>query len=469
MLPLVPPGEGDSPYQSVSAFAGNPWLIDPGTLVHKGLLTAEEVESARFRANDPAGNEAQPPFAIDYARAAAVQEPLLRMAAGRLSPEHRAAVTEFSRAQGNWLDDYALFMALSGHFGTLRFQDWPDRSLVLHRPFAVAREMRRQAVEVDFWRFVQYEFHSQWNALREYATRNGIGLFGDMPLYVSECSADVWGASRVFELDADRRAKRVAGVPPDYFAAEGQRWGQPLYDWKRLAATGYAWWIGRIRHALDLYDAVRIDHFRGLAAYWAIPVESPDARSGTWVQGPGTALFRALEKDLGPIPIIAEDLGDIDDNVRGLLAATGFPGMRVLQFAFLDDGDSVHLPHNHVRNSIAYTGTHDNDTALGWLYGASQAERARILSYCGIPAGEWGRGGADSPSTRNLVRTLWASPSCLAIVPLQDLLGFGTDTRMNTPSTPTGNWRFRFKRENLEEFTRIAAPWLRDLGRTYHR
>jgi 4-alpha-glucanotransferase len=176
-----------------------------------------------------------------------------------------------------------------------------------------------------------------------------------------------------------------------------------------------------------------------------------------------------LEKDLGPIPIIAEDLGDIDDNVRGLLAATGFPGMRVLQFAFLDDGDSVHLPHNHVRNSIAYTGTHDNDTALGWLYGASEAERARILSYCGIPAGEWGRGGADSPSTRNLVRTLWASPSCLAIVPLQDLLGFGTDTRMNTPSTPTGNWRFRFKRENLEEFTRIAAPWLRDLGRTYHR
>jgi 4-alpha-glucanotransferase len=329
--------------------------------------------------------------------------------------------------------------------------------------------MEEHAAEVAFWRFVQYEFHREWTALRAHATRNAVGLFGDMPLYVSENSADVWGRSEVFELGKDLRPSCVAGVPPDYFAANGQRWGQPLYDWKRLASDGYDWWIGRVRHALSLYDAVRIDHFRGFAAYWSIPAEAPDARSGQWIQGPGAAFFRALEKALGPVPIVAEDLGDIDDAVRRLLVATGFPGMKVLQFAFLDDSDSTHLPHNHVRNAIAYTGTHDNDTTLGWLYAMSAEERTRVTEYCGLPLEEWGRGGADSPALRQLFRTLWASPAVLAVVPMQDLLGFGSDTRMNTPATGTGNWRFRFTRENLEDFTRVSAPFLRDLGRIYRR
>jgi len=465
MLPLVPPGEGDSPYQSVSAFAGSPLLIDPGALADLGLLTAGEVDAARL-VHAGSGDSS---YAVDYERVRTVHEPLLRLAASRLSPELRSAVAAFADEQGGWLDDYALFMTLSGVFGGLPFQEWPDEALVRHRRPAVARALQEHGAEVDFWRFVQYEFHREWAALRAHAACNGVGLFGDMPLYVSENSADVWGRSGTFQLGEDLRPARVAGVPPDYYAAAGQRWGQPLYEWERLAADGYAWWIGRVRHALALYDAVRIDHFRGFAAYWSIPADAPDARTGEWVQGPGMAFFRALEKTLGPVPIVAEDLGDIDDAVRALLEATGFPGMKVLQFAFLDGSDSLHLPHNHVRNAIAYTGTHDNDTALGWLHAMGPEERARAIEYCGLPAEGWNRGGADGPGLRALFRTLWASTAVLAVVPMQDLLGFGTDTRMNTPATGSGNWRFRFTRANLEEFTRVSAPVLRDLGRIFRR
>ena len=463
LLPLVPPGEGDSPYQSVSAFAGSPWLIDLDALVRKGLLSPDEADSAKMRPF------VDSPYSVDYARVRTLHEPLLRLAAARLSDAGRAEVDAFARRHAGWLDDYALFMALSGRYGTLDFRTWPDEALVMHRPHAVAKALAENAEEVAFWRFVQAEFFAQWNALRARAARRGVGLFGDMPLYVSECSADVWGRPELFELDRDRRPSRVAGVPPDYFAADGQRWGQPLYDWKRHARDGYAWWIGRVRHALGFYDAVRIDHFRGLCAYWAIPAEAATAREGTWCPGPGMDLFRALEKAMGPAPIVAEDLGDIDADVRALLAETGFPGMKVLQFAFLDGSDSTHLPHNHVRNAIAYTGTHDNDTTLGWLFAMGEEERARTFEYCGIAPEGWTQGGPESPALRRLLRVLWASPAVVAVAPLQDVLGFGSDTRMNTPGKPDGNWRFRFTRENAEAFTRTAAPFLRALGRTYHR
>ena len=469
LLPLVPPGDGDSPYQSVSAFAGSPMLIDPGLLVRKRLLNSSEADLARFEPPGSQGRLCASPFAVDYKRVGAVQETLLRLAASRLTDVDRDAVAAFARSQKSWLDDYALYMTLSGVYGTLRFRSWPDRALVFHEPEAVARAMREYAAEVDFWRFVQYEFAVQWCSLRAHAASRGVGIIGDMPIYVAESSADVWGHGDVFELGEDLAPKRVAGVPPDYFAVDGQRWGNPLYDWARLAEDGYAWWIGRVRHALDLYDAVRIDHFRGFSSYWAIPADSQGARGGEWVPGPGVAFFDALERALGPVPIIAEDLGDIDDEVRELLSASGFPGMRVLQFAFLDDSDSTHLPHNHVRDCVAYTGTHDNNTSLGWLYEASEAERLRVVEYCGIPSDDWGRGGPDSPAIRALLRTLWASPARLVIVPLQDLLGFGADTRMNTPSVPTGNWRFRFTRENLEDFTRVDTPWLRSMGRIFRR
>jgi 4-alpha-glucanotransferase len=434
MLPLAPPGDGNSPYQAFSAFAGNPLLISPDELVRDGLLRRDDV-SARL----PSGP-------VDYDRVAALKARLLALAwdrfgggAGRalLAPFER-----FRRTQAGWLDDFALFMALREAHGGAGWSEWsPD--LVRRDPAALRTARRALADAVDRHRFVQFLFFRQLAAVRAHARRRGVRLVGDLPIFVSLDSSDVWSHPHLFQLDRRRRPTAVAGVPPDMFSKTGQRWGNPLYDWAAMRREGYAWWADRLRAALAQADLVRIDHFRGFEAYWRVPASSPTAQRGRWVKGPGEELFHALRASVGGLPVIAEDLGVITPPVEALRDALGLPGMRVLQFAFGgDDADNPHLPHNHVPNSVAYTGTHDNDTTPGWYASLRARDRARVHRYLGD-------GAANSPKSRatdigwSLIRSAWGSVASLAVAPFQDVLGLDSSARMNTPGTAGGNWRWR--------------------------
>jgi 4-alpha-glucanotransferase len=434
ILPLGPTGVGNSPYSGLSAFAGNPLLISPERLIEDGLLEPAHLASA------PAFD----PRHVDYARMATWKLGILRRAWEAFKPLRRGRPGEgwekFRSApeQAHWLEDWALFAALKARHAGRAWYAWP-RELVAREPGALERARRELSDLIDFEVFLQFLFFRQWVHLREVARGAGLLVMGDVPIYVGYDSAEVWARPELFDLDENGRPREVAGVPPDYFSKTGQLWGNPLYRWDRMEEDGFAWWIERIRANLRLADLIRIDHFRAFAAYWAVPAREKTAAGGRWVPGPGTKLFHALEQALGRLPIIAEDLGHITEDVRELRSELGFPGMRVLHFAF-DDPDSDHLPEQFDACTVAFTGTHDNDTTRGWFDALSPAKQRTVRTRIAAEgdAIEWA-----------LIRALYRSRAGLVIVPVQDVLGLGSEARMNTPSRPLGNWEWRMLEQEL--------------------
>ena len=447
LLPLSPTGYGDSPYQSCSAFAGNPYFIDLDALKADGLLTAAQLKA------EPWGTD---PLSVDYGTLYTSRYKVLRAAyaawrekyAGRFGCAHYYPddYYAFTLTNESWLNDYAMYMALKTANGMKSWTEWP-REYRLRDAGALAEFAAGQEEEIGFWKFLQYEFAVQWKKVKDYANEKGIKILGDIPIYVSADSVDAWVGGELFELDAQGGFARVAGCPPDYFSADGQLWGNPLYNWPYHKQTGYAWWVRRVRHALGIYDLLRIDHFRGFDTYWAIPAGSPTARTGKWENGPGMDLFRALEAALGELPIIAEDLGDLVPSVRKLLADSTFPGMKVLQFAF-GGGDNEYLPHNHVKNSVVYPGTHDNTTLTDWWVNAATAkEKANAAAYlhltpCKPTAKEVAAVRTDAARTA-LLRAALGSVADRAIIPMADWLGLGAEAHLNTPGKLGGNWAWR--------------------------
>ena len=447
LLPLSPTGYGDSPYQSCSAFAGNPYFIDLDALKADGLLTAAQLKA------EPWGTD---PLSVDYGTLYTSRYKVLRAAyaawrekyAGRFGCAHYYPddYYAFTLTNESWLNDYALYMALKTANGMKSWAEWP-REYRLRDAGALAGFAAGQEEEIGFWKFLQYEFAVQWKKVKDYANEKGIKILGDIPIYVSADSVDAWVGGELFELDAQGGFARVAGCPPDYFSADGQLWGNPLYNWPYHKQTGYAWWVRRVRHALGIYDLLRIDHFRGFDTYWAIPAGSSTARTGKWENGPGMDLFRALEAALGKLPIIAENLGDLVPSVRKLLADSTFPGMKVLQFAF-GGGDNEYLPHNHVKNSVVYPGTHDNTTLTDWWVNAAPAkEKANAAAYlhltpCKPTAKEVAAVRTDAARTA-LLRAALGSVADRAIIPMADWLGLGAEAHLNTPGKLGGNWAWR--------------------------
>ncbi|MFZ2491759.1 MAG: 4-alpha-glucanotransferase [Thermoanaerobaculia bacterium] len=427
VLPLNPPGFGNSPYGCLSSLAGNPLLISPQRLLQDGLLAQSDLDAA------PAFREDQ----VQFSAVAEFKFQLLRKAFHNLA-SHRHLDHEFhafvkGAEQKAWLDDYALFMALKTSHQAAGWWDWePGLAKRQHKALASAR--REHAEEVRFWEFTQFLFFRQWSAVRSAARARNIRILGDIPIYVAGDSADVWANRDLFQLDEDGRPTVVAGVPPDYFSKTGQRWGNPLYRWDALRETKYAWWIERIRANLRMADAVRLDHFRGFAGYWEIPAGEETAVNGRWMAAPGSELFEAVRKELGELPLVAEDLGLITQDVYDLRDELGIPGMKILQFGFTE-ADSVHLPHRIEPHTVVYTGTHDNDTARGWFDSASAAERRIALAYLGPdPAFSW-----------SMIRAAYTSVAETVIVPVQDILDLGAEARMNTPGAGKDNWSWRMR------------------------
>jgi len=465
VLPLGPTGFGDSPYQCFSAFAGNPVLISPEKLVEQELLSAADLDA----------HPAFPAAArVEYELANRFKFVLLQRAAANFrrqaSPEQRRAFEDFTRENADWLDDYALFMALKeAHGGEAVWIRW-EPGAALRQPEALARWRARLADAIESWKLWQFLFTTQWNELKQYCNRLGIQLMGDVPIYVAHDSADVWGHRELFCLDANGEPEKLAGVPPDYFSATGQLWGNPIYRWEEHARDGYQWWVERFKSVFSRIDICRIDHFRGFAAHWEVPAGETTAINGRWVPGPGAALFEAVERSLGKLPIIAENLGVITEDVEALRNRFGFPGMSILQFAFGNDPQAPDFkPHNYPRNRVAYTGTHDNDTTVGWWTSGGEGnstrtpedihrERGFARSYLDLHEGDeinW-----------VFIRTVMASVADLAIYPLQDVLGLGSEARMNLPGTSSGNWRWRFASEML---TKEHSRRLRELAIAYDR
>ena len=433
VLPLGPTGFGDSPYQCFSAFAGNPLLIDLNDLIRRGWLRAEDCRPP-----------ALPVERVDYGRVIPFKRACLRRAfAGflaRATPADRAAWETFRHEHREWLDDFTLFMALKDHF-QVAWYEWP-LDIRRREPQALARYRQELAERVEEHAFIQWMFFQQWQALKTYAHEKGIRLIGDIPIFVAYDSADVWAHQELFCLDDQGNLTAVAGVPPDYFSPTGQRWGNPLYRWDVLATNGYRWWVERVRVTLQLVDVIRLDHFRGFEAYWEIPAEMPTAEKGRWVKGPGDALFHALESALGKMPFIAEDLGFITPEVKALRERWNLPGMKVLQFAF-SGPENEYLPHNFTSPRwVVYTGTHDNDTTVGWFQSLDEGTRQYVIAYLG-------RDGQDI--AWDLIRLAWQSVAFLAIAPLQDVLRLGSEARLNVPGQASGNWTWRVSPGMLSE------------------
>ena len=451
-LPLGPTGYGDSPYQCLSSFAGNELLISPDGLIEDGLLQASDVTRDGFSRS-----------VVEYEKVVPFKIRLLEIARTRFSadarPDLRPAYEQFCHAHAHWLDDYALFRALKARYNGAFYLDWPDE-LVRRTPAALARARQEVANEIELVRFAQFVVCRQAQRLEHHARDRGVRLIGDLPFFVSPDSSDVWANPELFVLGKDHRPTVVAGVPPDYFSADGQLWGNPVYDWDALRRSGYRWCVDRLRALLTQVDAIRLDHFRAFAAAWHVPAVASTARTGRWVAGPGADFFRAVAKGLGTLPFIAEDLGLITPDVTVLRDQFGLPGMRVLQFAFDGKADNPHLPDNYVPDTVAYTATHDNATTRGWYDALSATEQQSVWNVLGRSRG------AASEVAPALLRLAWESVAGLALTPLQDLLNLGDDARMNVPGRADGNWRWRCTEEMLS--TR-AFEWLRDLTDTSGR
>ncbi|MDY0269019.1 4-alpha-glucanotransferase [Trichloromonas sp.] len=451
ILPLGPTGYGHSPYSAYSAFAGNPLLINLERLVERAELEPDDIAGIAM-AEGVAHFDAVQPFKERLLHKAA------RTFAAEASPRRREAFEDFCFEQAHWLNDHAIFQSLRNQFGNRPWNRWPE-GIRCREQSALHRWGTELAETIHAHKYIQFVFFEQWDILKDYANRKGIGLIGDIPIFVAFDSADVWANTRLFHLDDAGTPTVVAGVPPDYFSKTGQRWGNPLYRWERMAEDGFAWWLARFRANLALTDLVRIDHFRGFEACWAIPAEEPTAVKGRWTPVPGTALFEALRRELGlELPLIAEDLGIITPEVEALRDGFALPGMKILQFAFGGDADNPYLPHNLTRDCVVYTGTHDNNTTLGWWKTLAKMERDRVREYLG-------HGGREMPW--DLIRLAQASVARLCILPMQDLLGLGADGRMNVPGQASGNWGWRYrpgdlKPEIAERLARLVALYGRD-------
>lgn len=455
LCPLGPTGFGDSPYQCFSSFAGNPYLVDPAALVRAGLLDEGDVAPLR-------GLSAE---RVDYGALYERKRPLLFQAHAawrrdRSRPLPYGEFEGFRQRHAAWLPGYSLFSALKDHFQGRPWWEWPEdfRSLA-----AAQRSKRRDeiAARAEAYEFIQYLFFGQWAQLRERAAALGIQIIGDTPIFTALDSADVWSSPQLFQLDpATLRPTAVAGVPPDYFSADGQLWGNPLYDWPAHARDGYRWWVERLRANFTLYDVVRIDHFRGFEAYWSVPAGAATARNGRWVTGPGVALFEAIRQAIPGAKLIAEDLGLLTPATIALREATGLPGMAVLQFAFGGPADNLYLPHNVKPNTVIYSGTHDNDTTRGWYATADEKTRDHVRRYFRVSGNEvaW-----------DFIRACYESVANLAIVPLQDLLSLGSEARFNTPGRSQGNWNWRYRPEQLQALRDGSANYLHELAELYGR
>ena len=451
-LPLGPTGYGNSPYQALSSFAGNGLLVSPDWLIEDGLLRASDCEGTTF----PAG-------AIEYDAVIPFKRRVLdrtwnafRAGARR---DLRPAYDQFCDNHRNWLDDYALFRALKEAHNGAYYLEWPAE-LVRRDPAALAQARRNLRDVIDQVRFAQFLLFRQGERLKAHARAKGMGLIGDLPFFVSPDSSDVWANPELFLLDEQRRPRVVAGVPPDYFSADGQLWGNPVYDWEAGRRTGYQWCLDRLRALLAHVDVIRLDHFRAFAAAWHVPAGAATARTGQWVPGPGQDFFAVAEKEFGGLPFIAEDLGLITPDVEALRDQFQLPGMRVLQFAFDGRSDNPHLPNNYAPTSVAYTGTHDNPTTRGWFAELSDQQRQILANYVGRPAVD----SREAAST--LIDLAWSSAAAIAVAPLQDVLNLGNEARMNLPGRADGNWRWRCTEEML---TPAAFQWLHDLTKTSNR
>lgn len=432
ILPLNPTNYGDSPYQSFSSFAGNPYFIDLDLLVEDGLLIAAEIASYDF------GDDTE---RVDYEKLYDNRFKILEIAFQRFKADD--SYREFEEQNSHWLESYALFMAIKQAYGGKAWYKWPE-PLKTREPDALANAKKSLAKDIAFHKFLQFNFNKQWFSLKKYANQRGIEIIGDIPIYVALDSADVWANPKQFLLDRDYTPKAVAGVPPDAFSADGQLWGNPLYDWNYMKQTGYVWWKQYLGHALLRYDVVRIDHFRGFESFFAIPYDDTNAKKGKWIKGPDTDLFDALKAEFGEnLPIIAEDLGVITPAVRKMLKSTGFPGMKVLQFAFDGDSSNAYLPHNLCRNCVIYTGTHDNDTIMGWLKNEKSAARGakEYLNYQNDNGFNWA-----------MMKAAMASIADTCILMMSDLLGLDSSGRINTPSTVGDNWQWRIKSECINDW-----------------
>lgn len=435
VLPLGPTGYGDSPYQSFSTYAGNPYFIDLETLIGWGLLSYEECDSWDF------GQDEQ---YVDYEKMYNSRGKILRLAYSRFQGEGNQEYQDFVADNEDWLQDYGLFMALKDKFGGKGWYLWEEPYRDRH-PGTLVRCQEELSEEIGFYCFQQYMFWKQWKNLHHYALEKGIEIIGDVPIYVAFDSADTWAAPELFQFQEKGQLLAVAGCPPDSFSATGQLWGNPLYDWKYHRKTGYAWWIRRVAHCFQWYDVLRIDHFRGFDQYYSIPAQDKTAERGHWEDGPGLELFEVIQEKLGDLKIIAEDLGFLTDSVRELVEKTGFPGMKVLQFAFDSRDDSDYYPHNYEKNCVVYTGTHDNDTVRGWYEVLDDKDKEVSIQYMD---------NADTPLDKihwDFIRMAMASVGNLCIIPLQDYMGLGTEARINQPSTLGQNWKWRLKQGQLTE------------------
>ncbi|WP_319202951.1 4-alpha-glucanotransferase [uncultured Ilyobacter sp.] len=452
ILPMGPTGYGDSPYQSFSAFAGNHYFIDMESLVEKGFLEESDLTSLID------GNIEE---SVDFGLIHREKMRLLRRAYDSyLQTEQWEEVEEFKKNSEYWIEDYCLFMALKKNFGFTQWQKWPKDFRYMKKSVIKETEMDL-CYEMEFHLFLQYIFYEQWQKLKNYANSKDIKIIGDIPIFVASDSVDAWSKSKMFLFDKYKRPKKLSGAPPDMFSKDGQFWGNPLYDWNYMEKTGYRWWLERVKNSFNLYDTIRIDHFRGFESFWTVRYGKKTARKGRWEKGPGMKLFGKINRSLGELPIIAEDLGFLTPKVRELLRDSGYPGMKILEFAFDTNSENEYLPHRYPKNCVAYTGTHDNDTVIGWYRGLDDFYRGICDRYLkNMPEVE------SEEINWKCIEAIWSSRAVMTITQMQDVIGLGSEARMNFPATSWGNWKWRIKKEDLKKETALR---LKKITEKYNR